>query len=220
LSANPTALPHQFEDRQQQHEAAILGMWLFLATEVMVFAGLFLAYTIYRGWYAEAFAHASNHLDVRLGGINTAVLLCSSLTMALAVRAAYLGGRNALLGYLALTIVLGTAFLSIKCVEYIHDYHEGLIPGLAFDTGRWARFGVLPQEAALFFTLYFVMTGLHAVHMIVGLGVLVVLILLAMRRRFSPEYNSPVENTGLYWHFVDVIWIFLFPLFYLIGTHP
>jgi cytochrome c oxidase subunit 3 len=207
-------LQHHFDDPGQQHEAATLGMWLFLATEVLFFGGLFAAYMIYRVWYPETFGAASRTLDIRLGAVNTLVLITSSLTMAFAVRAAATGKRRQLMGLLAVTMVLGAAFLGIKGVEYYQKFAEHHVPGMGF------RFeGPAPERATLFFSLYFAMTGLHAAHMIIGLGVLAVMFVMAARRRFSVAWHTPVEMSGLYWHFVDIIWIFLFPLLYLVDRH-
>ncbi|MFN0152636.1 MAG: cytochrome c oxidase subunit 3 family protein [bacterium] len=205
---------HQFEDMEQQKEASSLGMWVFLVTEIMFFGGLFMAYLLYRWSYPEAFAHASHHLNVTLGGINTAVLIGSSLTMALAVRAAQTGKRRALVGFLIVTILLGAAFLGVKAVEYHHKFEEHLFPGANFHLDAPDA-----MNQQMFFFIYFCMTGLHALHMIVGIGVLVVLTVLSSRGRYSPAYHGPVEVAGLYWHFVDIVWIFLFPLLYLIGRH-
>jgi cytochrome c oxidase subunit 3 len=205
---------HHFEDLEQQHEASWLGMWVFLATEVMFFGGMFACYFVYRHWYLQAFASASNQLDVLLGGINTAVLICSSFTMALAVHSAETGRRKPLVVFLLLTIVLGLVFLGIKFYEYHTKFEEHLVPGSSF------RFEEsLARPAEIFFSFYFAMTGMHAVHMIVGIGLLTALIFRARRDRFSPIYHTPVELTGLYWHFVDIVWIFLFPLLYLLGRH-
>jgi cytochrome c oxidase subunit 3 len=205
---------HQFDDAEQQVEASTLGMWAFLATEILFFGGLFLVYTVYRLAYPQAFAEASNHLDVVLGAVNTAVLIGSSLTMVLAVHSARIGSRRGLILFLLATLVLGGIFLGIKGVEYAHKFHEHLVPGADF------RFtGADPRHAAIFFSIYFAMTGMHALHMIIGAGLILTLVGMAWRRRFSPEYFTPVEMVGLYWHFVDIVWIFLFPLLYLIGRH-
>jgi cytochrome c oxidase subunit 3 len=211
---NSVAVSHQFDDAEQQVEASTLGMWTFLATEILFFGGLFLVYTIYRLAYPQAFAEASNHLDVVLGAVNTAVLIGSSLTMVLAVHSARIGSRRGLILFLLATLVLGGIFLGIKGVEYAHKFHEHLVPGADF------RFtGADPRHAAIFFSIYFAMTGMHALHMIIGAGLILTLVGMAWRRRFSPEYFTPVEMVGLYWHFVDIVWIFLFPLLYLIGRH-
>lgn len=213
--------PH-FADLGQQRRSAVLGMWAFLATELLFFGALFTGYSAYRFWDAEtahAFTRAAEHLNLWIGAVNTLVLIGSSLTMALAVHSAQTGRHNALLTCLALTIVLGLAFLGLKSVEYYQEYAERLVPGLAFDAARWENEGVNPGRAALFFLFYFSLTGLHALHMVVGLGVLLVMLVLTLRGRFSPAYFTPVEIAGLYWHFVDVVWIFLFPFLYLIARH-
>jgi cytochrome c oxidase subunit 3 len=190
-------------------------MWMFLATEILFFGGLFAAYTVYRWKYPEAFFVGSEHLDILLGGINTAVLLTSSLTMALAVHAAHLGRRLAA-AWLGLTVLLGVVFLVIKGFEWVHDYKVGLVPVLSWKPELWQEAHVPARHGELFFMLYFIMTGMHAVHMLIGFGVIGCIMVQAARGRYSPDYYGPVEVTGLYWHFVDVIWIFLFPLFYLI----
>jgi cytochrome c oxidase subunit III len=208
------ALAHHFDNLEQQQEAASLGMWVFLLTEILFFGGLCLVYTIYRVWYPDAFASASHHLDIPLGTINTAVLIGSSLTMALAVHSAQLNSRKGIMVFIALTMVLGTVFLGIKSVEYLHKFHEHLIPGphFAFDPQFF-------RPAQIFFSLYFVMTGLHAVHMIIGMGLMIWMLIWAYNGTLADGYYSPVEVVGLYWHFVDIVWIFLFPLLYLIGRH-
>lgn len=209
-----SVLEHHFRDLEQQRDASTLGMWIFLATEVMFFGVLFMGYTAYRVVYYESFAAASHHLKLLLGGINTVVLLSSSLTMALAVHAAQLGRSKALVGFLLVTMLLGAVFLGIKAVEYYAEYEELLVPGLNF-----AYSGPNPGQVEIFFLLYFFMTGLHAFHLVVGIGLVGSIALLAWRGRYTPAYHTPVELTGLYWHFVDVIWVFLFPLLYLIDVH-
>ena len=214
MSETHVTLAHQFDDREQQTEAATLGMWAFLSTEVLFFGGLFTGYAVYRANFPEAFAEGSQHLDILLGGINTAVLISSSLTMALAVHAAQSGRRQTLIAFLLATILLGSVFLGIKVVEYSHKFHDHLVPGPSFQfPGPFAR------QVQLFYSFYFAMTGMHAVHMIIGVGILAGLISMAWKNRFSAEYYTPVEVTGLYWHFVDIVWIFLFPLLYLLGRH-
>ena len=205
---------HQFDSAEQQHAAAQLGMWVFVVQEILFFGGLFLAYTVYRFSYPQAFAEASNYLDVRLGTINTVVLIGSSLTMALAVHGAQLGRRHTLVLFLVLTMLLGSVFLGIKTIEYGHKFHEHLVPGpdFVFEHGD-------ARHAQIFFSLYFVMTGLHALHMVIGIAILAVLTWRAWRGAFGRAYYSPIELTGLYWHFVDIVWIFLFPLLYLVGRH-
>jgi cytochrome c oxidase subunit III len=214
LAESRAATAHQFDDLAQQHEAASLGMWAFLLTEIMFFGGLFLGYTVYRLLYPEAFTEGSHHLDIRLGGINTAVLIGSSLTMALAVHSAQTNKRKALIGFLLLTMLLGLVFLGIKGTEYLHKFEEHLVPGANF-----VYMGPHANQVRLFFSFYFGMTGLHAFHMIVGIGLLGVLVWQAWHGRFSSDYHTPVELIGLYWHFVDIVWIFLFPLLYLLGRH-
>ncbi len=204
----------QFDDMPQQHEASSFGMWVFLATEVLFFGGLFTSYVVYRTLYPDVFAEANKYMSVLLGGINTAVLLTSSFTMAMAVRSAQEGKRKKILFFLGVTMLLGLTFLGIKGVEYYAKYVEHLVPGASF------RFeGPRPAQAEIFFLLYFCMTGLHAIHMIIGIGVLAVMTRLAWRNRFSAEYYAPIEVSGLYWHFVDIVWIFLYPLLYLIHVH-
>ena len=199
-------------------------MWAFLATEVMFFGGLFCAYLIYRRWYFGDFAAASASLNWKLGATNTVVLICSSLTVVLAVWAAQTSRRGLLLISLAVTMLLGVAFLGIKGIEYKDKFEEHHVPGASFSfenvpipghPGEYAN----PRHAQIYFALYFVMTGLHAIHMIVGLGIFLWLLVEAYKGRFTPEYHTPVEIGGLYWHFVDIIWIYLFPLLYLIDLH-
>ena len=203
---------HQFETAEQQQDAASLGMWAFLVTEVLFFGGLFGAYAVY-GWsYPEAFAEASNHLNFRIGWANTYVLISSSMTMALAVHAAQSGRRGRTVAFLLVTIALGLAFLVVKVFEYRDKFEHHLFPGPDF---RWE--GANAGGAEIFYSLYFALTGMHAVHMVIGIGVLGTIAFLAYRGRFSAEYNTPVEIAGLYWHFVDVVWIYLFPLLYLLG---
>jgi cytochrome c oxidase subunit 3 len=204
-------LHHQFGSLEQQRETAVLGMWVFLVTEILFFGALFAAYTVYRWRYPDAFALGSSKLDITLGSINTAVLLTSSLTMALAVRSAQLGRGKLSAVLVAATIVLGAVFLGIKAEEYHHKAVEHLLPGHGF--------ALAAPGAALFFCLYFGMTGLHALHMVVGIGILAGVGVAAWARRFTPESHNWIEGTGLYWHFVDIVWIFLFPLLYLVGRH-
>ena len=211
MSEGHAVLAHQFHDAEQQREAASLGMWLFLLTEIMFFGGLFTGYAVYRSAHPEGFATGSRQLDALLGGANTMVLISSSLTMALAVDAAQAGRRRTLVAFLLLTILLGSAFLGVKAFEYGHKFEQHLVPGASF-----AFPGPHASRVALFFSFYFAMTGMHALHMVIGIGLLTVLVFRARLGRFGPQYSSPVELTGLYWHFVDIVWIFLFPLLYLI----
>ena len=210
-----TGLAHHFDNMEQQKEAGTLGMWAFLVTEVMFFGGLFMAYILYRASYPDAFASASSHLNWKLGAANTVVLIVSSLTMALAVYYSQIGNRKLLMAMLVLTMILGATFLVVKAFEYNDKYVHHLIPGFGF---QWDGAGN-PQNVQMFYWIYFAMTGVHALHMIVGLGIMAVILYMAKRGRFTPEYHSPVEISGLYWHFVDIVWIFLFPLLYLIGAH-
>jgi len=208
-------LAHHFADLGQQREAGRLGMWIFLATEVMFFGGVLMTYAIYRGEHLPEFRAAAGHQNVTLGTINTIVLICSSLTMALAVFSVETRSRTALVRYLLLTIGLGLVFLVIKGFEYRHDWVEGLVPGPTFQAARWEHEGLQAPAAQLYFTFYFILTGLHALHMIIGMGVLGIQAFLVQRGRFV-EYPTPIELTGLYWHFVDIVWIFLFPILYLL----
>jgi cytochrome c oxidase subunit III len=216
----PRELRHHFPDLGKQREASSLGMWVFLVTEVLFFGGMFTAYAIYRETYRHAFEGASNLLDLKLGATNTVVLIVSSLTMALAVWASGLGRKNLTVVFLVLTILLGATFLGIKYVEYKQKFERHEVPGTHFvvpldeETHR-----PLPRQSEMFFSLYFCMTGLHALHMIIGVGLLTWLIAKAKNDAFSPRYSTPVDLVGLYWHFVDIVWIFLFPLPYLLGRH-
>ena len=209
VTTTPVAV--QFDDAEQQRESATIGMWVFLATEVMFFGGMFLGYAVYRSSYPMAFGEASRRLDIVLGALNTAILLTSSLTMAMAVHAAHQGKRRQLVGFLIGTIVLGSAFLGIKFYEYFQKFEEHLVPGRGF-----ALEGADPRHSQLFFSFYFAMTGMHAVHMIIGIVMMGVLIVFALRGKYSERYYNPVEMAGLYWHFVDIVWVFLFPLLYLV----
>jgi cytochrome c oxidase subunit 3 len=232
-----------FETLEQQKESATLGMWIFLVTEVLFFGGLFLTYTINRHAFNTAFGLGSNTLDIKLGGFNTVVLILSSLTMAMAVWSAQVGKKQLVSSFLIATLVLGTVFLGVKVVEYKQKFDHHLIPGRGFDMRYHSSHPTAaddPKEIAgekeevekafakdpdinahgqLYFSLYFGMTGLHALHMIVGAGLLVWLIKGSFSGRFTPQYNTPVEIVGLYWHFVDIVWIYLFPLLYLIDRH-
>ena len=207
-------LQHHFETMQQQKEASTLGMWLFLLTEVLFFGGLFFAYLLYRMWYFEAFAEASRTIQIWPGLINTAVLIGSSLTMALGVRAAQTSQRSATVKWLILTIVLGLVFLGIKVYEYADKFEHHHVPGANFiSDSPWAA------QEQIFFSLYFTMTGLHALHMIVGVVMMSIITWMAHKGKFDSTYYTPVEMAGLYWHFVDLVWIYLFPLLYLVERH-
>jgi cytochrome c oxidase subunit III len=208
-------LQHHFDDMAQQIDASTLGMWVFLVTEIMFFGGLFTAYLVYRHASPEGFAEASHHLNVTWGAVNTIVLIVSSLTMALAVRSAQISAPpKTQVAWIGATMLLGAAFLGVKAIEYTDKFTHHLVPGPNF---HWE--GKHPAPAQMFYSLYFCMTGLHALHMIIGLGIMTVIGTMAWKRQFDEDYYTPVEVAGLYWHFVDIVWIFLFPLLYLIGGH-
>ena len=228
-------LRHHFETEQQQREAGTFGMWLFLLTEIMFFGGLFFAYLLYRNWYNPAFVAASNQLSIPLGTTNTAVLITSGFFMALAVWAAEVRKKSLLVLTLVLATVFGVVFLGVKYFEYKEKFEKHHVPGSSFSisefvnpplnpkTGKPVEEPLAPdmaQKTQVFFSLYFAMTGMHALHMIIGVGLLFWLIPRAMRGDFSSGYVAPIENFALYWHFVDIVWIFLFPLLYLINRHP
>ena len=206
-------LQHHFATMQQQTEAAVMGMWVFLITEIMFFGGMFAGYMIYRFMYYQAWLEGSQRMDFWWGTINTIVLLCSSLTMAAAVRATQLGLRKSTVTLLGITILFGLAFLGIKAIEYyghIVTDHQFPGPGFRFD-------GANPGQVEMFFSFYFAMTGFHALHMVIGVGLVAFIAYQAWKGRYGAHYYTPVENVGLYWHFVDIIWIYLYPLFYLIS---
>ena len=207
-----TAIAEQFEEMPQQKSAATLGMWTFLATEILFFGGMFMAYITYRNLYHGAFAEASRHTIVLYGTINTAILLTSSLTMAFAVRAAQINQIKSVVRFLLITVFLGCCFLVLKGFEYHDDLKENLWPGPHFNNS-------LPPQAQIFWFLYWAMTGLHAFHMIIGVCLVAGLIVYARLGRYTRLYHNPVVIVGLYWHFVDLVWIFLFPMFYLMGGH-
>lgn len=207
-----TAIAEQFEDMPQQKSAATLGMWTFLATEILFFGGMFMAYITYRHLYHDAFAEASRHTIVLYGTINTAILLTSSLTMAFAVHAAQENKTKSVVRFLLLTVFLGCFFLVVKGFEYHDDITEHLWPGPHFNKS-------LPPQAEIFWFLYWAMTGLHAIHVTVGIVLLSIIARMAALRKFSAFYHTPVEISGLYWHFVDIVWIFLYPLLYLIHRY-
>lgn len=208
------ACREQFASPEQQRETSTIGMWVFLASEVMMFGGLFTAYTVYRVSHPEAFAIGSAGMDIWLGSINTAVLICSSLTMAFAEESAQAGNQKLLGFFLVATMLIGCLFLGIKFTEYVEHYHEHKAPGFWFnDTSPYARY------VQMFFVFYFIMTGLHAIHMIIGICILAGLLYRTFLGTFTSIYHSPVFVGGLYWHFIDIIWIFLYAIFYLPGLH-
>lgn len=212
-AAHPPGLAHHFESYEQQKESSFLGMWLFLVQEVMFFGGLFVTYTVYRSLYGEAFAAGSRELNVTIGAFNTTVLLFSSFTMVLAVVGAKEGNLKKLVRGLWLTILFGTAFLVVKYFEYSSKWEHHLVPGPYFE---WAGEGV-GRPVEIFYSLYFAMTGMHALHMVVGIAIMLFMIRPAKRGKWTPQNHNFVEGFGLYWHFVDIVWIFLFPFLYLIG---
>jgi cytochrome c oxidase subunit 3 len=216
-------LEEQYANLEQQHVAASLGMWVFLATEVMFFGTLFVGLGAYTHIYHESFERASEKLNWVIGGLNTVVLLVSSLFMVLAVHSARVGKQRELQIFLLLTAVLGIGFLCLKGFEYYTDWRDNLIPGWRFDESKWVdKEHLHPNQVPqvkLFLLFYWTMTGLHAVHVTLGIGAVLAMYLLARRGLFSPVYYSPVDVTGLYWHFVDTVWIFLLPMLYLLGTH-
>jgi len=209
---NRDAHAHQFDTAEQQDAAARLGMWTFLLTEVLLFGGILTGYAIYRAEHGDAFTAGSARLDFWLGFINTAILIASSLTMALGVHAAEHRRHRLLMFFLAATMLLGAAFLGIKAIEYAHKIHERLLPGPLFAPAAPGA-----RRLELFFSFYFALTGMHALHMLIGIAILAVLLVMVARRPDAPSIHRRIEVTGLYWHFVDIVWIFLFPLLYLLG---
>jgi cytochrome c oxidase subunit 3 len=222
----------QFDDFEQQHSASMIGMWLFLSTEVMFFGGLILAYVVYRSTSPREVALASRHMAVGLGCLNTVILLGSSLTMALAVRAAQLRQHRDLVMYLLLTMGLGAGFLGVKAIEYTTEFREHMVPGWDFripseshEAGKPSDRDIIEKEQLnpgryeMFFVLYFFMTGLHAIHLIVGIGLVGIMAYLSYHRWFSGGGATQIEVTGLYWHFIDIVWVFLYPMLYLINVH-
>ncbi len=215
-------LEEQYRDLEQQHETASLGMWVFLATEVLFFGALFVGLASYRYLYGTTFEKASEKLNWIVGGVNTVVLLVSSGAVVLAVHYARLGDRRRVVAYLTATAALGVGFLCLKGFEYFTDYRDYLIPGWRFRDSDWLEQGLGREEiprVKLFLLFYWIMTGLHALHVTIGICVVCVMIVLAWKGHFSPAYYSPVDVTALYWHFVDIVWIFLLPMLYLQGTH-
>ena len=213
-------LKHYFVSSDQQFDAAKMGMWLFLVTEILLFSGMFVAYAVYRAWHPEVFAHASELLDWRLGGLNTLVLLASSFTVALSIHFVQKGQNKKVVVLLLLTLLCAAIFMVIKYFEYTGKFAHGVFPGAGYaphgevNGHDYAEYDI--PFAPQFFSIYFIMTGIHGVHVLVGMGLFVWLVIRVIRGHFSPAWYTPVELTGLYWHLVDIIWIFLFPLLYLI----
>jgi cytochrome c oxidase subunit 3 len=211
-SAHTGFVAHHFSDAEQQRESAKLGMWVFLLTEILLFGGLFVAYSIFRAWNPDIFHNAHVHLNVTLGTLNTIVLISSSVTMALAIRSMQLGMKRQTMINLAITLLLACVFLVVKYFEYSHKIHLGQLPGrfYSFD-------GIAGSNPHIFFSVYFLMTGLHGIHVLAGMATIGWVMYRTSRDHFSAAYYTPIEMTGLYWHLVDLIWIFLFPLLYLVG---
>jgi cytochrome c oxidase subunit 3 len=221
-------LQHHFDTLGQQKAAASLGMWVFIAQEIMFFGGMFTAYMIYRLWYYAGYTAASRELDLVLGGINTAVLIASSLTVALAVHAAHEDKQRQILWYLGGTLLLGLVFLVIKYFEYeskfqLHHAHHANAMVRLFPMQGWfhvdGELAPVANQMRMFMILYFALTGMHALHMVIGIALLLVIMNMARKGAFTPRWYTPVEMFGLYWHFVDIVWIFLFPLLYLVNRH-
>ncbi|MEL6443183.1 MAG: cytochrome c oxidase subunit 3 family protein [Bacteroidota bacterium] len=217
---HPPHLKHYFVTSEQQFEAAKLGMWLFLVTEILLFGGMFVAYGIFRAWYPELFAEASTQLDTVMGATNTLVLLLSSFTVAFAIRGAQTDNQKVLFWNLVATVALAGVFMVIKYFEYTHKFDLGIFPGAAFNPTSDV---VNPTEgifahprAGVFFSIYYVMTGIHGFHVLIGMVAISILAWKARQGKYTSAWYTPVENVGLYWHVVDIIWIFLFPLMYLI----
>lgn len=210
-TSNKSFLQHHFVDSEQQFDAAKLGMWIFLVTEILFFGGLFAAYAIYRVSYPELFSMAAEQLNPIWGTVNTIVLIGSSLTVAMAIKSAQLNQKKNIAINLAITLVLAVIFMMIKYFEWEHKFSLGIYPGqfYAFD-------GIDHPKASIFFSLYYLMTGLHGIHVLIGMGLITFLLIRSIKGDYGSDYYNPVEITGLYWHLVDLIWIFLYPLFYLI----
>lgn len=210
-STASTFLQHHFVDADQQFDSAKLGMWVFLVTEILFFGGLFAAYIVYRAWHPELYIEASTELNTLWGAVNTVVLIGSSLTVAMAIKSAQLNQKKGVIINLVITLVLAGIFMMIKYFEYAHKFELGIFPGEFYTYD-----GLEHEKANIFFSIYYMMTGLHGIHVLIGMGLMIWLIVKARKGAFSSEYYTPVEITGLYWHLVDIIWIFLFPLLYLI----
>jgi cytochrome c oxidase subunit 3 len=227
--AHPPYLRHHFETVAQQHEASAMGMWLFLLTEFMFFGGMFMAYLVYRSWYYPAFVAGSHQLSIFRGTLNTVILIVSSLTMGLAVHAARVRSQGRLVRMLIATALLGAVFLGIKGSEWKTEWTDHHVPGMNFSVEDFvnppagstvkALAPDMAEHTQVYFSLYFAMTGMHALHMIIGLGMLIFLIVQARAGAYTQGYSATVEYIGLYWHFVDIVWTFLFPLLYLVNRH-
>lgn len=203
---------HHFSNANVQFDANRMGVWLFLITEILLFSGLFCAFIVFRSWYFDTFVEAHHYLDKVMGSINTVVLICSSLTVALSIRAAQMNNQKLTVLLLIITLLCACAFMGIKYVEYSHKFHDGLLPGRYFSAE-----GFQNPHGGLFFGIYFMMTGLHGIHVLIGMGLMIWVLIRAMKGEFSSRYYAPLEGVGLYWHLVDLVWIFVFPLLYLVG---
>ena len=212
VETHPKFLAHHFSDVEQQRDSAKLGMWIFLVTEVLLFGGLFAFYAIYRAWNPDMFYNAHKHLNIALGTLNTIVLITSSLTVALAIRSMQLNKQKQTILLLMITLILAATFLVVKYFEYAHKFHLGQLPGKYY-----TYTGIEGTNPHVFFSVYFMLTGLHGIHVIAGMTVITWILIRTVKGHFSAEYYTPIENAGLYWHLVDLIWIYLFPLLYLIG---
>jgi cytochrome c oxidase subunit 3 len=210
--SNEFHVAHHFDNADVQFDAGRMGVWLFLVTEILLFGGLFCAFFVFRSWYYADFVEAHHHLDRTLGAVNTLVLICSSLTMALAVRAGQMSNKKLAHWLLVVTLACAGIFLAIKFVEYRHKFHEGLLPGMYFH-----GHGFKGTHAGIFFAIYFMMTGIHGLHILIGMGLITWVLIRNRRGEFSSKYYAPIEGVGLYWHLVDLVWIYLFPLLYLIS---
>lgn len=202
---------HHYKDAKHEFDSSILGVWAFLATEVLMFGGLFVAYAIFSNMYPETFLEGSKYLDWKMGATNTVVLLFSSLTVALSIYYAKKNNTKMIMLNLGITILCGAIFMCIKYMEYSHKIHEGLLPGNMF-----SYVGAESPNLALYFSVYYCMTGLHGLHVIIGMGLITWVLIRASKGEFNEKYYTPIEGVGLFWHLIDLIWIFLFPLLYLI----
>jgi cytochrome c oxidase subunit 3 len=205
---------HHFSSAEHEFETSKEGMWVFMVTEVLMVGALFVGYLIFRSLYPEAFHEAHKLLNVKLGALNTVVLIVSSLTMVLGVGAAQRGNNKRALTMLGLTVALGFCFLIVKYFEYSHKIHEGILPGGKF---TFEGLTAATSHVPLFFSFYFMMTGVHAFHVVLGMCLIVWIMLRVRRGEITPAFYTPVELVGFYWHFVDLVWIYLFPLLYLLG---
>jgi cytochrome c oxidase subunit 3 len=205
---------HHFDSADTQFDSGRMGIWIFLVTEILFFGGMFCAFAVFRSWYFDAFKEAHHHLDKVMGGTNTVVLICSSLTMALGVRSAQQSKKGLTALMLILTLAFAATFLVIKYFEYHHKFVDGLLPGMYFNPVEPFKTG---KDGGIFFAVYFMMTGVHGLHVIIGMALITWILVRTLKGQFSSRYYAPVEGVGLYWHLVDLIWIYLFPLLYLVG---